>query len=59
MTIQEFLNRPGINTAGICSEAGVSQQYLLRRFKAGKHLGKKALDKLLPVLKSYGFIEAP
>lgn len=53
--LENFLVQPGINIAGICSEAGIAQQYLNRCRKAGELPGPKVLAKLLPVMVKYGF----
>lgn len=53
--LETFLLQPGINIAGICSEAGITQQYLNRCRKAGELPGSKVMAKLLPVMVKYGF----
>ncbi len=53
--LEAFLIRPAINIAGLCGEADVSQIYLNRCRARGVLPGKKFMDKLLPVMKKYGF----
>lgn len=53
--LKAFFKRPGINMAGICKEADVSQQYVLRKFAEGVLPGEKVTEKLLKVIKQYGF----
>lgn len=53
--LEAFLIRPAINIAGLCSEADVSQIYLNRCRARGVLPGNKFMDKLLPVMKKYGF----
>ena len=53
--LKAFFKRPGINMAGICKEADVSQQYVLRKFAEGVLPGEKVIEKLLKVIKQYGF----
>ena len=53
--LKAFFKRPGINMAGICKEADVSQQYVLRKFAEGVLPGEKVTEKLLKVIKLYGF----
>lgn len=53
--IREFLDKPGINAAGICSQAGITQQYLLRQLKKGKLPSDGKLERLILVMKEYGF----
>ena len=53
--LKAFFKRPGINMAGICKEADVSQQYVLRKFAEGVLPGEKVSEKLLKVIKNYGF----
>lgn len=55
--IREFLDKPGINAAGICNQAGITQQYLLRQLKAGKLPSDGKLERLILVMKEYGYIE--
>lgn len=53
--LETFLVQPGINIAGICQEADITQQYLNRCRKAGKLPGPEVIAKLLPVIIKYGF----
>lgn len=53
--LENFLTQKGINIAGICEQSDVSQIYLNRCRKRGVLPGKKFMDKLLPVIKKYGF----
>jgi len=58
MTIQQietFFTQPGINLTGVCSEAGITKQYLNRCRKDKTLPGPKVLVKLLPVMVKYGF----
>lgn len=50
-----FFLQKGINKSGICSEAGISQQYLNRILKETQPLTSTFEKKILPVLKKYGF----
>lgn len=53
--LKKFFDRPGINKAGICKEAGLSQQYVNRILSGRQPLTDSFLEKLLPVCKNYGF----
>lgn len=53
--LKAFFKRPGINMAGICKEADVSQQYVLRKFAEGVLPGEKVTEKLIKVIRMYGF----
>jgi len=53
--IKEFFSRPGINKAGICMEAGITQQYLNRICKGTQPITDSFISKIIPVLESYGF----
>jgi len=53
--LKSFFKRPGINMAGICKEADVSQQYVLRKFAEGVLPGEKVTEKLIKIIKQYGF----
>lgn len=53
--LRTFLARPGINVDGICREAAITKQGLYKSMRNDKLPGKKVWDKLLPVLKSYGY----
>ena len=53
--LKAFFKRPGINMAGICKEADVSQQYVSRKFAEGVLPGEKVTEKLLKVIRMYGF----
>lgn len=55
MNLKEFLSRPGINVSGLCKESGVLQPYLARCLSEKKLPGKKAMQKLLPVMQKYGW----
>lgn len=54
----KFFAQKGINKSGICVEAGVSHQYLNRILNGTQPLTDSFLNKLLPVIKRYGF-DAP
>ncbi len=57
--LEKFLQQPGINIAGICKEADITEQYL-KRCRNNKTLpGEKVMLKLLPVIKRYGFKVSP
>lgn len=56
-TLDAFLHRPGINIAGICKEAGVTIQYVLRCLSDKRPPGKKAWTKLHSVLIKYGWTD--
>lgn len=53
--IDDFLHRPGINIAGLCKEAGITQQPLHHRLKTKKLPGRKMLEKLLLAMRKYGW----
>jgi transcriptional regulator with XRE-family HTH domain len=56
--LEKFFAQKGINKAGICKEAGVSHQYLNRILAGTQPITETFLNKLLPIIKSYGF-DAP
>lgn len=53
--IRYFFNRPGINKSGICTESGITQQYLNRILIGKQPITDSFLSKIIPVLESYGF----
>jgi plasmid maintenance system antidote protein VapI len=53
--LKEFLDRPGINVAGICKESDVNRRHLDNILSGDRTLTPATKEKLLPVLKEYGF----
>lgn len=56
-SLLSFFTRSGINKSGVCKEAKITQQYLNRVLAGKQPLTDKLQKKLLPVIKSYGYIE--
>lgn len=54
-SIESFFTQPGINLTGVCQEAGITKQYLNRCRKDKVLPGPKVMEKLVPVMKKYGF----
>jgi transcriptional regulator with XRE-family HTH domain len=59
MTVEElkqfFEERPALTMRGINDHAGLSDNYLNRILREDRKISQKTLDKLLPVLKIYGY----
>jgi hypothetical protein len=54
-TILQFLEQPGINVSGLMAEAGI-KVHAWYQVKAGNvKLSQEKINKLMPVLKKYGF----
>lgn len=61
MTIEQlkkfFGERPSLSVRGVAAEAGLSNSYLSQIFMGGRPLSQKSIDKLLPIVKKYGYKE--
>jgi hypothetical protein len=59
MTIEElkqfFEERPALSVRGVNDDAGLSQSYLGKVLRGERTLSQNIIDKLLPVLKKYGY----
>ena len=51
--------RPLLTALGISKEAGIKSDSLLNKvLKGDRNLTQKVIDKILPVLKKYGYVES-
>lgn len=55
--LKQFFSQPGINISGVCDEAKIHQRQLRRYLNEEFKLTDKFYQKLLPVIKKYGFKE--
>jgi hypothetical protein len=54
--LNEFFQRPAINKSGFCVESKISQQYLNSVLSEKNPLTDKFYNKILPILKRYGYL---
>lgn len=53
--LNAFFEQKGINKAGVCQEADITQQYLNRILREVQPITHSFLSKLIPVISKYGF----
>lgn len=52
---QFFAERPALSVRGVNDDAGMSDNYLGRILRENRKISQKTIDKLLPVLRKYGY----
>lgn len=59
MTLEElkhfFEERPALSVRGVNDDAGLSDNYLNKILRENRELSQKTLEKLIPVLRKYGY----
>lgn len=55
--LHAFFYRNGMNVSGFCTEAGITQQYLIAVLKGRRRLTASYYETLLPHLIAYGWTE--
>jgi hypothetical protein len=50
-----LIERPSLKPQGLCSEALIGKNTIFMALKRGSKLSKKTIEKLLPILKKYGY----
>jgi len=59
MTTEElklfFAERPALSVRGVNDDAGLSDNYLNKILRENRKLSQKNIDKLMPILRKYGY----